>query len=1545
MALSKLPGVAIVARVLVSACLVAAAGLALTPIVHGQSGSLISRSMNDRWMTQIAAAYPSYGNLTLAQTLFPGSHDSATYGLENALGPDLESDILGGFLSIGSPSQSATFQDLVDMILRGAIGAPIPGFLGARIPFWATTQADNILTQLGNGIRVFDLRLCDPKPGETEIRMCHGIYGPTLTSILSEVNTFFGQPGRNKEIVILELGGYSNFSQRTRAQQEIVAAFGCTDQSAPGCRMQPVDPDKGAGITLQDIWNNGKNVIVLYDNPVTSLPIWNKSSYFKSSWVDQRNLASLEPLVVANLDCRCNTHFGTATAGSNQLFQLDMMATPDPPSEMLAEIKQLLLPLSPPLGPGTRGLADATNPEMIAKLLSEGHVALNIVDLDFAVQSGLVEAIKNLTIAKLDGASMRHGSLTGAQIAALTPALPAIGRAYLSRTDSPTPTVSSMAATVMTSWNGTHFGYTRRIQNGDRFIPPGYPALAHSGTRLFAGDVRVTSIADDFLSPSAEREWTNGIGFAVNVGGVSPSDIFALPAGYGEGYGRLYVAWTDPSDGYRLKLRSSSTGASFVDASLPPLNLTGGIPVLTPYMGSLYMAWADSFPEGRLHYGLINPDNTVVDYGPIATDIVARPAMTGFGDRLVFAWAGPDRKIRVMSVDPTSNVASDVVTLEDTTQAFPSLAVFKKAVVLAYTGEDGNRYTLTSTDGLQFPSANRTSQGPPSNLTWAAPTLHAWGDPVHITAAMRKGDGTPLAPGDWSDQNVTVTLSCEAPVAGVNHFIAGDDITGNSKTVTVFGGGRSVLDAVSCVDYAGNMITASPEVKIDRTPPTITYVSSTPTRPASGWYTTAVTSRFRCEDADSGPAEAEVIGTLSVGGEGMVTLGTCVDKAGNRATAFSPDRFNIDLTPPTVTFLDRSPAPNRAGWNNTSVTVRFTVQDSLSGLSGDSIRTVVLATEGGNQAPTVVVSDVAGNTLTFADANHLVNIDITKPTLTVPDSFTRTMTGKSPFWIGFPTPDFGDDRSPYSLGCDHYPNGAFYPEGPTTVTCSVIDVADNVTTKSFVITVIANKPPIIATISSAPVDEGSSATVTVAASDPDGDSASLKYQFDCDGDGTFDAAPQAAATASCHYDDNGPHIVKVRVVDKDGAEALSSTTIDVVNVAPSATFSNSGPVDEGSSFTLTMSGATDPSNADTAAGFRYAFDCGTGYGALSSSKTATCQAGGSGSLTVRGKVRDKDNGEREYLATVTVNGVPPAITVPAGLTASATAPDGAVVTFDVSATDAVDGSVAVSCSPASGSTFPLGTTPVICSATDKHGNGGRASFNVSVVDTTPPVVGVSNVVSEATGPNGASVAFSASATDAVDPHPVVRCGVVSGAVFPIGVTAVTCVATDASGNSGTAGFSVTVRDTIAPAVIYGGNAGSYTVDQTVNIHCAATDSGSGVASTTCADIVGPAYSFAAGTNAFSATATDRAGNVGSGATSFTVVASAASLQALVSRFCTDPAVAQGLNAKLAAAAKAPNTNARAGQLGAFGNQVRAQTGKTLTADRAATLLRLVALLY
>src|SRR5205807_9030839 len=105
---------------------------------------------------------------------------------------------------------------------------------------------------------------------------------------------------------------------------------------------------------------------------------------------------------------------------------------------------------------------------------------------------------------------------------------------------------------------------------------------------------------------------------------------------------------------------------------------------------------------------------------------------------------------------------------------------------------------------------------------------------------------------------------------------------------------------------------------------------------------------------------------------------------------------------------------------------------------------------------------------------------------------------------------------------------------------------------------------------------------------------------------TFSSSPGPLGSKSHTYDDNGSYTVTVTVTDKDGGSGSAQFTANVANVAPTATFSNDGPVSEGSDFHLYLTGPSDPSRADTTAGLQYAFDGGSGYGAHSGTASATC---------------------------------------------------------------------------------------------------------------------------------------------------------------------------------------------------------------------------------------------------------------------------------------------------------------------------------------------------
>lgn len=96
--------------------------------------------------------------------------------------------------------------------------------------------------------------------------------------------------------------------------------------------------------------------------------------------------------------------------------------------------------------------------------------------------------------------------------------------------------------------------------------------------------------------------------------------------------------------------------------------------------------------------------------------------------------------------------------------------------------------------------------------------------------------------------------------------------------------------------------------------------------------------------------------------------------------------------------------------------------------------------------------------------------------------------------------------------------------------------------------------------------------------------------------------------------------------------------------------------------------------------------------------------------------------------------VPPVLSVPLGVVQDATAPIGTTVDFTFSAIDDVDGAVPMSCSPSSGSLFPVGSTTVDCVAADASGNSASASFVVHVRGASEQLDELAGVLAMDSGP-------------------------------------------------------------------------------------------------------------------------------------------------------------------------------------------------------------------
>ncbi len=152
---------------------------------------------------------------------------------------------------------------------------------------------------------------------------------------------------------------------------------------------------------------------------------------------------------------------------------------------------------------------------------------------------------------------------------------------------------------------------------------------------------------------------------------------------------------------------------------------------------------------------------------------------------------------------------------------------------------------------------------------------------------------------------------------------------------------------------------------------------------------------------------------------------------------------------------------------------------------------------------------------------------------------------------------------------------------------------------------------------------------------------------------------------------------------------------------------------------------------------------------------------------------------------------PPSITAPADVTQEATGVKTAVNLGTPTVSDDTDPSPSVSANNTG--PFQLGSTLVTWTATDASGNSASDTQQVTVTDSTPPsITAPADITMSSTGSIILINLGTPSVSDLADPSPDVSSD--SPGSFPIGVTVVTWMATDASNNSASDTQTVTVVD-------------------------------------------------------------------------------------------------------------------------------------------------------
>ena len=181
-------------------------------------------------------------------------------------------------------------------------------------------------------------------------------------------------------------------------------------------------------------------------------------------------------------------------------------------------------------------------------------------------------------------------------------------------------------------------------------------------------------------------------------------------------------------------------------------------------------------------------------------------------------------------------------------------------------------------------------------------------------------------------------------------------------------------------------------------------------------------------------------------------------------------------------------------------------------------------------------------------------------------------------------------------------------------------------------------------------------------------------------------------------------------------------------------------------------------------------------------------------------------------------------------------------------------------------TLPIGTSTVTLLVSDDE-DSSNDTVDITVEDSTAPVISVSDVFADATGVSTAVALDTATAEDAVDG--TFNATADNTGPFPLGNTTVTWTATDAAGNTSTAMQTVTVTDNGAPSV-------TAPEDITTQATGAATEVDIGTASATdsvdgsltpVADNAGP---YPVGSTTVTWSATDSAGNTGTATQTVTI---------------------------------------------------------------------------
>lgn len=590
-------------------------------------------------------------------------------------------------------------------------------------------------------------------------------------------------------------------------------------------------------------------------------------------------------------------------------------------------------------------------------------------------------------------------------------------------------------------------------------------------------------------------------------------------------------------------------------------------------------------------------------------------------------------------------------------------------------------------------------------------------------------------------------------------------------------------------------------------------------------------------------------GTVFPVGTTLVTI-TAKDAAGNTATATFTVKVN-DTQVPVLSIPADIDATSGTGINVGNATAT------------DNCGTPVITS---TPIPAIfpigvtnivwTATDASGNTTSLTQ--KVTVRDVQLPTIVAPPTVTTVTNNNQAFATGV---NLGTATASDNSGSVTVTNNApaQYLIGTTTITWTATDASGNTATATQLVVVQDKQAPSLSgpadkvvntnpganfatavNLGNPTVTDNSGQSVTVSNNAP------VQYQL---------GVNNVTWTATDAYGNSSTGIQKVTVIDAE-APVITGVSNIIVNAAQGTN-------------TATVTSLGTPVATDNVQVVSF-----------TNNATGTVYPIGTTTITWTAKDAAGNTTTGTQLVIVQDATAPTLVGLPANVNAScSTIPSVANVT----ATDNFDANVSVQFAQ----TSTKGTNPAQANfynytitrtwtATDAAGNTTSASRTVTVADTEAPVFGsLSNIVTNnAAGTCGATVNYTATATDGCGSPVTYTYSKASGTVFSVGVTTVTVTATDVVGNTATRNFTVTVNDNQAP--VFTSVPANITVAAPSNSCAATVNYGAAVASDACSAVTlnyskASGTQFATGTTTVTVTATDASGNTNTASFTVTVV--------------------------------------------------------------------------